>query len=97
MENLKGLRNNMMQKWKRIFKKMIRQKTVFIIGAGASKPYEYPTGQELRERIISDFLAWKRLLYNSWQEAADGFLKTFGKSSKGIIPDKEYQKIFEQK
>jgi len=31
---------------------MIRQKTVFIIGAGASQPYGYPTGRELREKII---------------------------------------------
>ncbi len=35
---------------------MIKQKTVFILGAGASRPYEYPTGFELREEICRDFL-----------------------------------------
>jgi hypothetical protein len=33
--------------------KMIKNKTGFIIGAGASKSYEMPTGRELRDRIIS--------------------------------------------
>jgi hypothetical protein len=34
---------------------MIKEETLFILGAGASKPYGYPTGQELREKIISQF------------------------------------------
>ena len=34
---------------------MITQQTVFILGAGASKPYGYPTGYELRRLIIEDF------------------------------------------
>ncbi len=33
---------------------MIKQKTVFILGAGASVPFGYPTSIELRERICHD-------------------------------------------
>jgi len=33
---------------------MITIDTVFILGAGASKPYEYPTGKELRLDIYSN-------------------------------------------
>ncbi len=33
---------------------MINQNTVFILGAGASKPYGYPTGIELRDVIIKN-------------------------------------------
>ena len=35
---------------------MIKEPTVFILGAGASYPYGYPTGQELREQICSSFV-----------------------------------------
>ncbi len=31
---------------------MFRKKTVFVLGAGASKPYGFPTGQELIEEIV---------------------------------------------
>jgi hypothetical protein len=31
----------------------LRQNTVFVIGAGASKPYGFPLGDELKEKIIS--------------------------------------------
>ncbi len=34
---------------------MIEKETVFILGAGASKPYGFPTGQELRKKIIQHF------------------------------------------
>jgi hypothetical protein len=34
---------------------MITDKTVFILGAGASNPYGYPTGNELREKICKEF------------------------------------------
>ena len=34
---------------------MIKEETVFILGAGASKPYGYPTGAELRKIIINEF------------------------------------------
>ncbi len=35
---------------------MITEPTVFILGAGASKPYGYPTAGELRDAIIDNFL-----------------------------------------
>ena len=34
---------------------MITEKTVFILGAGASKPYGFPTALELRKDIIYKF------------------------------------------
>jgi len=34
---------------------MISEKTVFVLGAGASWPYGYPTGKELRREIISNY------------------------------------------
>lgn len=34
---------------------MIEQNAVFILGAGASVPYGYPTGQGLRADICKDF------------------------------------------
>ena len=35
---------------------MITHPTVFILGAGASKPYGFPTGKELRVQIITEFV-----------------------------------------
>ncbi len=35
---------------------MIKEKTVIILGAGASKPYGYPTGKELRNYICGNFI-----------------------------------------
>lgn len=32
---------------------MIKTKTLFILGAGASKPYGYPTGNDLRYKILT--------------------------------------------
>lgn len=37
---------------------MIKQNTVFVLGAGASKHYGYPTGEELRNEIIMKFKVW---------------------------------------
>ena len=34
--------------------RMITEPTLFILGAGASKPYGYPTGRELRKQIIKE-------------------------------------------
>ena len=31
---------------------MIETPTLFVLGAGASKPYGYPTGPELRSEIV---------------------------------------------
>ena len=33
---------------------MIDKQTVFILGAGASAPYGYPTGKQLRQQIIDN-------------------------------------------
>lgn len=51
---------------------MIEEPTLFILGAGASKPYGFPTGRELRRIIIASFSSdFKSLL------AADSSLRTF--------------------
>lgn len=47
---------------------MITTDTVFILGAGASNLYGYPTGEELREVILNKFCSSgeiKNILYNS--------------------------------
>jgi len=36
---------------------MITEPTVFVLGAGASKPYGYPTGSDLRGEILASFLS----------------------------------------
>jgi hypothetical protein len=33
---------------------MIDKDTVFVLGAGASEPYEYPLGEELRTNIVDN-------------------------------------------
>src|ERR1043165_3913552 len=35
---------------------MIRKMTVFVLGAGASKPYNFPLGAELRHQIVTQTL-----------------------------------------
>lgn len=35
---------------------MITEPTVFVLGAGASEPYGYPTGKQLKEQILEHFL-----------------------------------------
>ena len=35
---------------------MIEKPTVLVLGAGASMPYGYPSGAELRQRLISEDL-----------------------------------------
>jgi hypothetical protein len=42
---------------------MIKKNTVFILGAGASKPFGYPTGWELRDEIIKKFLSYFQHLF----------------------------------
>jgi len=50
---------------------MITEPTVFIIGAGGSKPYGFPTGKELRELICKNYLEkFSALIQN---EAEDDF------------------------
>ena len=43
---------------------MIDKRTVFILGAGASCPYGFPTARGLRAKILSNFKTWyERYLY----------------------------------
>ena len=48
---------------------MITQETVFILGAGASAPYGYPTAKELRTFIIKKF----RKLYSDYLRSSKNF------------------------
>lgn len=51
---------------------MIEIDTVFILGAGASKPYGYPTGKELRSFICSNFTShFNNILCNDNHTALD--------------------------
>jgi hypothetical protein len=43
---------------------MIEENTVFILGAGASKPYGYPTGRQLKDEIIKKFKVYYTRLVN---------------------------------
>lgn len=43
---------------------MITKNTVFVLGAGASKPYGYPTGAELRLKIATQFCDALEKLWN---------------------------------
>lgn len=45
---------------------MIEKKTVFILGAGASKPYEFPTARELRIDIINNSFKYFLELGKYW-------------------------------
>jgi hypothetical protein len=47
---------------------MITLPTVFILGAGASKTYEYPTGDELRSFICGPFVHEYNLLLNPYYD-----------------------------
>jgi len=70
---------------------MISQPTVLILGAGASQPYGYPTGEELREYIIDHFIhdieeyfgdqMTKGVLEVKWIKPAGNFVETFSKST----------------
>lgn len=71
---------------------MIREKTVCILGAGASVPYGYPTSRELRKDIISNFIEnYKRMFspegieentkYNDYKS----FVESFNHSSNASI------------
>lgn len=71
---------------------MITEPTVFILGAGASKPYGYPTGAELRRQICRDPVgklsfqkkvndsslidSEKESLVDQWKKLAEVFFKS---------------------
>jgi len=54
---------------------MINIPTVFILGAGASKPYGFPTGIELNKKICDDFL-----------QNYSGFIKNFPAYEQTTLP-----------
>jgi hypothetical protein len=60
---------------------MISENTVIILGAGASKPYGYPTALELREEIIYKFLpqydTYMREYDISWDSHKNNYIKIF--------------------
>jgi len=72
---------------------MIEKKTVLILGAGASCPYGYPTGRELRQQICSQFVdditAYftaqgeheRRIFTHTHKYQAKGLAEIFRKSS----------------
>ncbi len=72
---------------------MISEKTLFILGAGASNPYGYPVGAGLRRFIIKDFPSLIEKYIHSetetmtqhhrrvHREEANRFSETFSKSS----------------
>lgn len=61
---------------------MIKEKTVFILGAGASKPYGFPTGFELREKICNERIDQIHLQDDTLilKYKIDDFRKTFSNS-----------------
>jgi len=61
------------------------QNTVFILGAGASKPYGYPTGQELREYICKEFQTDLQTLIN------DGYIKNHDSKDLDDLIDSAHQ------
>lgn len=55
---------------------MITQNTLFILGAGASCPYYYPSGKELRRRICFEFIDnYKNYILKNQDDSNDAFLK----------------------
>jgi hypothetical protein len=62
---------------------MIDTPTLFVLGAGASKPYGFPVGAELKEQIINNFSTdIERLLNNasSLQQREKNIILSDGKS-----------------
>ena len=70
---------------------MITTKTVFILGAGASKPYGYPTAHDLRTKIIDKYndtftqylkqYYGEEAVYNNWLSKYQTYKEAFEKSS----------------
>lgn len=73
---------------------MITENTVFVLGAGASVPYGFPSGQDLSELIISKFWNNYYKLFNSQGHSEEqrsqmereltSFVDTFRKSGRSI-------------
>jgi len=74
--------------------KMITEQTVFIIGAGGSKPFGFPTGQDLREDIClnyhNKFLSLLNDVTGKWErdielQRVNNFTKSFYQSKNKSI------------
>ena len=64
---------------------MIDIPTVFILGAGSSKPYGYPTGAELRELIVNEFyIEFSELLSKEPSISANNKLRHLKEAKKFI-------------
>jgi hypothetical protein len=61
------------------------QNTVFILGAGASTPYGYPTGQELRDYICKEFQINLQNLIN------DGCIQNFDQNALDNLIDHAHE------
>ena len=65
---------------------MINIDTVFILGAGASKPYGYPLGWELKDEIINKFKIYYDELINFNQSSQKPDFNIFHDSHNSIMP-----------
>lgn len=69
---------------------MLRNRTVFILGAGASRPYGLPSGYELVGEVIQVLKSKKTDLNNYWKflhKDIDGFIKAIEGSVPQAIDD----------
>jgi len=65
---------------------MIENKTVFVLGAGASRPYGYPSGIELRKEIYTHF-------YDKYE----AYIKPYAKNMKHLESELDEAKEFTDK
>jgi len=61
---------------------MIEEATVFILGAGASAPYGYPVGKDLRDEIIEHFVSD----FTSYFRGED-IIQPFNKAKRDLVRD----------
>lgn len=71
---------------------MIEEQTVFILGAGASTPYGFPTGKELRRKICQNFFKRLKVLIDAIN---DPKVKSVREEST-IGPAKDFVSAFEK-
>lgn len=64
---------------------MINIPTVFILGAGSSKPYGYPTGAELRRLIITEFYTELNILLRKEESVSEREKQTLLRESEKFI------------
>jgi hypothetical protein len=64
---------------------MIKTKTLFILGAGASNPFGYPTGAKLRDLIIEQ--KERRSILNVLNVYGDDDIKPFERHQESFIDE----------